>query len=173
MKLSLLFPLAIILSSCVQGTLSDTISVNESLSFALPSAASDIVLTCEDSTTFDTTQSTSFDVSDALSHLKDQGTLSVAFTENSITGDLTGFQHARIMINNDGQPQQLLSDTDFASVNGKVSLPILLDNNTLVDILSAGKTYLTVDLSTCVPSSAVSISYTMTANVSLDVHKGI
>ena len=64
-----------------------------------------------------------------------------------------------------------MSETDFTPVNGVVQLPILLDNSVLVADLSSGKINLTVDLSTCVPASAVDVHYTLTADLSLAVSK--
>lgn len=171
MKNSTLFALALTLGGCVQGTLSDSLSVSEDMTFVPPSLSGFSPPICSTSTVFTTTQSTTIDVHDPLSQLKKQGTLTVAFTENALSGDLSSFKHARIYVNNDNQPQQLLSETDFTPVNGVVPLPILLDNNTLVDMLSAGVVNITVDLSTCVPTSAVDIHYTMGANLLLNVKK--
>ena len=157
--------------ACVSGTLSDTIVVNEDMQFALPSLGGFSPPICSNATIFTTTQSTTIDIHDPLSQLKKNGTLTVVFTENQLSGDLSSFKHARVFINNDNQPQQLLSETDFTPVNGVVPLPILLDNATLVGILTTGSATITVDLSTCVPASAVDVHYTMVADLSLSVSK--
>jgi hypothetical protein len=173
MKTQILFALAITLGGCVSGTLSDTITVNKDLSFVPPVVGgfSPAICGTTNAPVFTTTQNTTFDMSDAVSQLQKQGTLTVSFTENSVSGDLSAFKHARVFINNDGLPPELLSETDFTPTNGKVNLPILLDNSVVVADLSSGKINLTVDLSSCVPASAVDVHYTMTANLSLAVSK--
>lgn len=160
-------------AGCVQGSLSDSFAADEDMSFDIAAPSAFTLPACSNATTFTTTQSTSFDIHDPLSQLAKQGNLTVSFSENSISGDLSSFKHARIFINNDNQAPQLLTETDFAATNGVVNLPIVLDTNTLVGILSAGKANLTVDLSTCVPAAPVKIHYTLGGDMSLSVNKSL
>jgi hypothetical protein len=143
------------------------------MSFVAPSLGgySPPICGTTDAPVFTTTQSTTIDIHDPLTQLKKQGTLTVSFIGNNLSGDLSSFKHARIFINNDNQPEQLLSETDFTPINGVIPLPILLDNATLVDILAAGVATITVDLSTCIPASAINVQYMMSADLSLSVRK--
>jgi len=173
MKTLGLFALVATLGGCVTGTLSDTVHVTEDMQFAVPviGGFSPPICGSANAPVFTTTQGTSFDMSDVVSQLQKQGTLAVDFTDNGISGDLSAFKHARIFINNDGLPPALLSETDFVPVNGHVNLPILLDHAVLVADVARGKVNVTVDLSTCIPTSAVDVHYTMNADLALTVSK--
>ena len=80
----------------------------------------------------------------------------------------------RIQHANDGVSNSaVLVDADIVPTNGKVELPIILDNATLVSMLSAGKVDTTATLTTCVSTGAVNVHYELDGNVSLSVQKGI
>jgi hypothetical protein len=173
-KLILAFlPLA---TACISANLSDTVADTESMSFPVPVVASTPHITCDlGGPVFETTQtSPPFNLSDFFTQLDKHGTLTVNFTNNSLTGDLSSFKHATLTLLDSAGNSQPLSDTDFTPVNGVVELPLLLTSAQLVATLATGPVNVVVDLQSCLPantSGSLTVNYTLGAKASFAYSK--
>ena len=167
--------LSLLSFGCVSGTASDNVSATESMSFAGATQLAGLLpTTCQPgSPVFSTTQTTDFDISNPLQQLQKQGSLSVSFDTNTLSGNLTDFKHASIYIYNDGDTPELLTQTDFTPTNGVVNLAFTMDEGRIFQIVSAGKTNVEVELSACATSAPIDIQYTLGATVNFSFTKGI
>ena len=175
MKLFIPVLFSLISFGCISGTASDFVGATESLSFTGATELIGILpTTCApNAPVFSTTQSSSFDISDPLRQLQKQGSLSVSFDTNTLTGNLTDFKHASIYVFNDGDQPELLTETDFTPTNGAVNLSFKMDQGRLFQIVSAGKTNVQVQLTACATTQPISIQYALGAIVNFSFTKGI
>lgn len=165
------------LAGCISAVATGDVTAHATLQFDKTAPANLAHILCDQNVVLSTTAQNSFDVSNALQELQKQGTLSVSFTENSLTatqGDFSAFKYAELYINNDAEQPELLAKTSFnANASGKVDVPIVMDSGRLFQLLSQGKVTVTSTLESCLPAQPIAAQYTLSSDVKFTANKSL
>jgi hypothetical protein len=185
-----ILPVLALSVGCISANAQSEVAAHETLHFDPPALAALPHISCDQGApVLTTTTSCTFNVSDVFNQLQKQGSLTVQFDENSLfatEGSMSAFKYAELHIvnvndngasdggsANVGSPE-LLAKTNFvAAPSGKINVPIVLDNGTLFQMLSAGKVSVQTTLEACATDSAITVEYTLASSVNLEVNKSL
>jgi hypothetical protein len=166
--------------ACLQGTVSDNITVDKQFSYTLPVSAD----TSVPAYTTTLTQSTQVDVSDVVSKLTSLGSLSFNVSSSTLTANMNmAFaNHVEIdVIEADGS-KLVVADADIVFSDASdttFNLPVVADSNDLLNYLGSGPVSLSVSLtvstsSGVIPSGSIlDLEYTLGLNASESVSKSL
>jgi hypothetical protein len=155
---------------CVQATASDDLTVSKSFSFPGSPVGADLTATVSDTT--------SVDVSSAMSSLSKVGTVGLSVSSSTLSGDdLSFLQHVNLTMQpvDGSMPVATVVDADVSVPDGGMAdLPVSLDDATLVKYLSEdGGVNLTLSITGTIPTGDPALTWTLDCNASVSVNKSL
>jgi|SRR5579885_1809822 len=177
-----IFFISLMAVGCVDASVSDRIVKTTEVQIAnpLPASLSTNVPPTQVS------QTTSIDLSDALSKVNQFGTISLSIDESSLhsnSGDFSFVDEIKVDIapdvnNTSGLPSITLVDvqpTDQEKTLSDLAIPILIDGNTLYQYLNSGALVatFTFTVSGQIPAQGLDVIDTLALDVSAQVNKSI
>lgn len=179
-KLMALLIVPFTMVACVTGTISDTVDVDNSVSFVVPNTPVPAsVGTVVPEVTV--SQSTSVSVGNALTKINNIGTVGLSVEDNAITynGSYAPFKNLTVNLTNLSTSATLMNYTFSGTETGTVHIPVLVNGSELYNILSNGPAnltfYLTVDptAGSMPPSGTLTVDHHLALGVSANVSKGL
>jgi len=182
MKFSTLFAFLLpCIAACVQMTVSDDVSVDDSFSYELPTLPTLPPGTPIPPYSQTFTQSKEEDVSDVISKLNDVGTTSFTVNASTVTASMPipFVTHITVDILEKGGGDLVVVDTDTDGSSGTTfNLPVLASSSDLLSYLGSGQvtisvslTMSTVGLTTTIPTGTLTLDYMLGLNASVSVSK--
>ncbi len=160
------------LVGCLQGQESFDVTSTDAVTFpGLPAAAAQAIPSGQS-----TDSHLLVDVHENIAALRQQGVLSAAFSQNSLTGDgLAQVGHVRATIASaDGaMPVALLSDTDVPAASNEVQLPLSIPGDQLLQYLGEGKVDIHFFLVGNISADSVKLTHTLTLHMTVAVNEPI
>ncbi len=177
MKKFLLLLSVLALVGCIQATASDTVTVTNEISQALPPVPAGISVP---KTTLH--QSVPADVSDAINQISKIGTPSLSITQNhlhSASGDFSFFDEVTITAQVSGHPDLQLVDivlTPDQKASADLDVPVLVDGSQLLSVFASGNVNLDFGLTVegqPPTTGKLDLISTISMDVSLQISKSI
>ncbi len=165
---------AVALVACANGQ--GEVDVSSTNAATFPGAPSEVPGSALAGAVMTTEGSVTLDLRKDLASLSDLGTVSVAISQDSISGADLGFiQHIKATIESeDGKlPVQVASDVDVPAHSTEIELPLLISDSQALEFLTEGKVALHFYVTGNIPERAITLTHTIVAHVSIAVDGSI